>query len=117
MRSEMKTPTKVKVVKVYLSSLPFHIYKSEANKRNVSMSELFKIAMYEFIYRPASIVKKSDIPILRVDRTPKGSKMSKEKNNFKQVINELKSFDITTLKRVPEQEKRIVYNIFAKENA
>lgn len=110
----MKQPPKVKTIKAYLPSLQYYIYKAEANKRAISMSELIKVALYDFIYRPLEGIKRHDIPILRVDRTPKGSTISKEKSNFKQVIHEIKSFDLTTLEKVPEKDKRHIYNIMVR---
>lgn len=86
----------------------------EAKKRSISMSDLFKVAVYEYLYKPREhYINTHDIPILRMipreDRTPKGS--NTERASFNNVVKELKGFDVKTLVKVPECEKRHIYNI------
>lgn len=52
------------------------------------MSELIRVALYDFL-NPKILVKSKGI--VRIDRTPKGSKDPVRKNYFRECIDELKT--------------------------
>lgn len=113
-----KGPPQKKVVKVYLASLPHLIYKREAKKRGISLSNFFKLALYEFVYRPSTnIIQTSDIPILRMipreDRSKKGSANIQIKSDFGKVVSEVREFDKESLKKVPKSELKHITNFYA----
>ena len=109
-----KQPKKIRNINIRMTSLFYTIITMEAKKRNIDMSSFIRNAVYEYIYRPMVSMAKHDTPIVRlnVDRTPKGS--STERNIFKDVVGELKTFDMNSLRKVPESELRHIYNVVVR---
>lgn len=86
------------VIRIYCTHVFKEYFKKECRKRGVSESALGRIALYEY-FQPKQVVmieKKSDA-IVRIDRTPKGSKEVKQKAHFRQVMAELKKIDLREL--------------------
>lgn len=88
-RPEQKTHT----VKAYVTQTRKGMLKIEAKKRGVGISELIKIALFEYL-SPKEVPKSRGI--VRIDRTPKGKitiedvKALQNENNFIGVMVELK---------------------------
>lgn len=61
--------------------------KREHRKRGLGMSELIRVALYEY-FNPKLLAKSA--PIVRIDRTPKGSKEPIRKNFYRECIVELR---------------------------
>jgi hypothetical protein len=121
--TKMATPPKRRVARVYLDSYHYTFYEIEAKKRNMSLSELFKAAIYDFLFKTPTPLTPGDVPILkmipRIDRSSKGipiktsrstspsviaKKIGSERGEFAEVIDDLKAFDITRLKKIPEDD-------------
>ena len=75
------------IIKVYVTKTEKGVLKHEAKKRGISVSALLKVAIHEYL--SPRIAPKS-VPIVRIDRTPKGSREPVRKNYFKECIDELK---------------------------
>ena len=120
---KMPMPPKRRVAKVYLDSFHYTFYEVEARKRNMSLSELFKAAIYDFIFKAPIPLSPQDVPILkmipRIDRTPKGppirtsatvkpqelhTKLKANRGEFGEVLDELKGFDFSKLKKVDQSD-------------
>jgi len=77
-----------KVVRMYVTPIYFRFLDVQAKKRNVSVSQLCKLALFDY-FNPRYEIKEA--PIIRIDRTPKGAKTNNEhRSNFKECMNELK---------------------------
>ena len=83
----IKPEQRTHVIQVYVTKTQKGVIRNEARKRGVSISALLKIATFEY-FNPKVISK--SVPIVRIDRTPKGSKEPIRKNYFRECIDELK---------------------------
>jgi hypothetical protein len=75
------------IIKVYVTKTQKGSLKHEARKRGISVSALLKVGIFEYL---SPRLVPNNIPIIRIDRTPKGSKEPIMKNYFRECIDELK---------------------------
>lgn len=83
------TKKKIKIIKAYCSPTTKVKYKIQAKKRDISMSDLIKTALYEFCFVKTEKIREA--PVLKVDRTPKGApENSPTTGNYRKVMKEFK---------------------------
>ncbi|KKN56990.1 hypothetical protein LCGC14_0567120 [marine sediment metagenome] len=89
----IKPEQRTHVIQVYVTKTEKGVIRHEAKKRGISISALLKIGIFDY-FNP-KVISKSD-PIVRIDRTPKGSTTFKDSkalqrpNDYKECIEELK---------------------------
>ena len=76
------------LIKAYTTKTHKAFVKQEARKRGIAVSELIKVALYDY-FNPREVPKSA--AIVRIDRTPKGSTEPIRKNHFRECIEELKT--------------------------
>jgi len=109
-----KPMRKNKRVVAYVTTLQKINWQKEARKRNTDISNLIKIAVHEFLYRP-KVSRAEDVIIRREDREPKGALNSVHQVNYKEVVKEFKRG--IELAPVPENEIKHIYNIMIEERS
>lgn len=83
------------VIKVYITKTDKAVLKNEARRRGVSVSALFKVAVFDYL--SPKVVPKS-VGIVRIDRTPKGSitmtdiKAQRRADDYRGCMVELKQY-------------------------
>lgn len=71
----------------YVTKTYKKVLQIKAKQRGISLSAMINLALFEFL-NPKMMAKSA--PILRLDRTPKGSKEPLMKNYYRECIAELK---------------------------
>ena len=87
-RPEQKTH----IIKAYMTKARKTVLIGEAKKRGIGVSELIKVALFEYL-SPTKVPKRRGI--VRIDRSPKGFKDYKEQlhiNSYRGVMVELKQY-------------------------
>lgn len=84
----IKPEQRTEVVKVYVTWTEKKNLIFQARRRGVSVSSLMKVGIFEYL-SPREVLKNKGI--VRIDRTPKGSKDPVRKNYFRECIDELKT--------------------------
>ena len=71
----------------YVTQTYKKVLQIKAKQRGISLSAMINLALFDFL-NPTMTAKSA--PILRLDRSPKGSKEPLRKRNFRECIEELK---------------------------
>lgn len=87
-----KTLKQEKVVRMYVTSVYFTFLNIQAKKRNVSVSQLCKLALFDY-FNPRYIQATDALPINRIDRTPR----PKDESVKTALVRELKKLNIKDL--------------------
>lgn len=86
-----KSQKQEKVVRMYTTPIYFQFLKVQARRRNVSVSQLCKLALYDY-FNPRYIAGTDAIPIKKIDRTPR----PKRENVKIELVKEFMSINIKT---------------------
>lgn len=113
----IKPETGDKRIQVYCSKTFLKYVKNECKKRdNVSMSALFKIAVYEYLNPRVSVIREEIAAVRRIDRTPKII-TSREKVNMGLLNAEFKRTNVKTLLKPPPPDKiHHIYNVCVRQD-
>lgn len=112
----IKPETGNKRIQVYCSKTFLKYVKNECKKRdNVSMSALFKIALYEYLNPRVSVIREEIASVRRIDRTPK-KVTTRERMNMGLLNAEFKRTNVKELLKPPPPDKiHHIYNICVKK--
>ena len=109
---KIKPEKKNHIIKAYISKTYKSYLESQCKKREIKISELIRISLAEFFHPRFERIIRHDIPIVRIDRTPKGSQIPEDKAKMNDVVREFKAINIKTiLKPTPKDKMRHIYNI------